>query len=56
MKFYNLTKIIVFFSIFCFMLPIKAEDRIITITPTEKISTANKNLLEGDIVGFKDVE
>ena len=56
MKFYNLTRIIVFFSIFCFMLPIKAEDRIITITPTEKISTANKNLLEGDIVGFKDVD
>ena len=55
MKFCNITKIILIFSIFCFMLPIKAQDRMITITPIKKISTSNKNLLEGDIVTFQDI-
>ncbi len=55
MKFYNFAKIILIFSLFCFVLPIKAEERMITITPIKKISTANKNLQEGDIVTFQDV-
>ena len=55
MKFFNIVKIVLIFSIFCFMLPTKAEDRMITITPIKKISTADKNLLEGDIVAFKDI-
>lgn len=38
------------------MLPTKAEDRMITITPIKKISTSDKNLLEGDIVAFKDID
>ena len=37
------------------MLPTKAEDRMITITPIKKISTSDKNLLEGDIVTFQDI-
>ncbi len=33
-----------------------AEEVPVTITPVEKISTANKNLHEGDYVDFKDVK
>ena len=55
MKFYNFAKIVLIFAIFCFMLPTKAEDKMVTITPIEKISTSNKHLQEGNIVTFQDI-